>query len=91
MVKMKLIDNNRLINRLIANKLIKNLFSYLIYHYLIFYFSLLYYLVVISINGSAAVFNYLFATVFYFLLLLTAFSDLVFNFCPLQLLVLYQH
>ena len=50
-VKIKPIDNNKLINRLITNKLIEDLFSYLFYFYLISKFSLPCYLVFISING----------------------------------------
>ena len=36
MIKVKLIDDNTLINRIIANKLIQDLFSYSFYFYLIF-------------------------------------------------------
>ena len=50
-VKIKLIDKNRLINRLITNKLLSDLFSYLSYSYLISKFYLFCYLVFISINS----------------------------------------
>ena len=80
-VRMKPIDDNGLMNKLITNKLIQDLFSYLSYPYSISYFCQRYYLVIINMTIlSTILFSCLLATAFCFLSMLIAFLAVAFNF-----------